>query len=226
MKARVRAVLATQDGKVKGRRTIFSELLESDLPPTEKSSTRLTDEALVLVGAGAETTAKTLVQLTFHLTSNPTILQKLRTELRTVPRPNERFSLTDLRQLPYFTAIVYEGLRLFGSLAMVQGRVCPTETLLYKGWKIPPGTEVSELPCALLHDENIFPDPEKFVAERWIGLSGQKKYLRTAPFFSAGARNCLGINLAHAESYLTIAALFSSFDLELVNTTTEHVKIK
>jgi len=36
---------------------------------------------------------------------------------------------------------------------------------------------------------------------------------------------CLGINLAYAEIYLTLAAVFQRFDLELVETTREDVDI-
>lgn len=223
---KVAGILATKDGKVKGRRTIFSELLESDLPVSEKTNARLTDEALVLVGAGADTTAKTLVHLTFHLFSDSAILGKLRTELRTKVKVGERPALTDLQKLPYLTAVIQEGVRLFGSQASVQTRVCPTETLQYKGFKIPPDTEVSEIPCALLHDEALFPDPQKLIPERWMGLTPEEKHRRSALLFGTGARNCLGMNLAYAELYLAVAIIFTRFDFELVDTTAEHVKIK
>lgn len=222
----VATILAAQGGNVKGRRTIFSELLESDMPASEKTNSRLTDEAVVLVGAGADTTAKTLTHLTYQLIKNPTVLEKLRAELRTKVRPGERPSLSDLQQMPYLAAVVQEGVRLFGSQASVQTRICPTETLQYKGWKIPPGVEISEIPCALLHDETIFPEPAKLIPERWIGLSAEDRRLRTALLFGIGGRNCLGMNLAYAELYLTVAMIFTRFDLELVDTTQEHVKIK
>lgn len=43
--------------------------------------------------------------------------------------------------------------------------------------------------------------------------------------FSKGTRACLGINLAYAELFLTIAAVFRRFDLELFETTIDDVKI-
>jgi cytochrome P450 len=43
--------------------------------------------------------------------------------------------------------------------------------------------------------------------------------------FSRGTRACLGINLAYAEIYLTLAAVFRRFDLELFETTREDVDI-
>uniref|UniRef100_A0A0D2YE54 Trichodiene oxygenase n=1 Tax=Fusarium oxysporum (strain Fo5176) TaxID=660025 RepID=A0A0D2YE54_FUSOF len=40
-----------------------------------------------------------------------------------------------------------------------------------------------------------------------------------------GSRQCIGMNLAYAELYLTVATIFSRFDLELVGTTKRDVEI-
>jgi cytochrome P450 len=43
--------------------------------------------------------------------------------------------------------------------------------------------------------------------------------------FCRGSRQCIGMNLAYAELYLTVATIFSRFDLELVGTTKRDVEI-
>lgn len=84
------------------QRTIFEELRDSDLPPEEKSISRLTAEALTLIGAGSETTATTLATLTFHLLSTPRVLQKLTAELdAAIPDVRSPPPLQELEQLPY-----------------------------------------------------------------------------------------------------------------------------
>ena len=84
------------------QRTIFEELRDSDLPPEEKSISRLTAEALTLIGAGSETTATTLATLTFYLLSTPRVLQKLTAELDTaIPDVRSPPQLRELEQLPY-----------------------------------------------------------------------------------------------------------------------------
>ena len=62
--------------------TVFHALLESDLPPEEKSSWRLWQEGQTIIGAGSETTANTLSVIHFHLLDNPDALSKLRAELQ------------------------------------------------------------------------------------------------------------------------------------------------
>jgi cytochrome P450 len=89
-----------EDGRLP--RTIFESLLESNLPEKEKSFDRLWQESLLVVGAGADTTANVCAQLTFHLLSNPDKLAKLKEELEeALPDPYEPVKLTVVEHLPY-----------------------------------------------------------------------------------------------------------------------------
>ncbi len=84
-----------------GQPTIFHELLNSDLPPREKSLERLWQEGQVIVGAGTDTTANALSVITFHLLDNPDKVKKLKSELKTVmPDPYSPAKLRELEQLP------------------------------------------------------------------------------------------------------------------------------
>ncbi len=62
-------------------RTIFHEILNSKLPPEEKTLARLGDEATVTLAAGTLTTAWTLSVAIYHLLTSPSILKKLKAEL-------------------------------------------------------------------------------------------------------------------------------------------------
>lgn len=98
-------ISANREGK-RADGTIFQALLDSDLPSKEKSADRLQDEGQTLVGAGSETTAKSLSIISFYLLQDKNKLQKLRRELRTVmPTPDSQPSLTSLEQLPYLVGL-------------------------------------------------------------------------------------------------------------------------
>lgn len=90
----------------KARRTIFTELLDSDLPESEKSIDHLSDEAQVILGAGSMTTAHVMAVMTFHLLKNPDKLDRLCTELQGVmpDTPHTAPSLQKLEALPYFVS--------------------------------------------------------------------------------------------------------------------------
>jgi cytochrome P450 len=81
----------------------FHEVLKSDLPPSEKSAERLAQEMLIVVAAGAETTAKALTWITFHLLNKPELLQRLLDELQRLD-PNQTASLLQLEQMPYLVS--------------------------------------------------------------------------------------------------------------------------
>ena len=218
--------------------TIFHELLNSNLPDSEKSVERLTDEAQVIIGAGQETLAWILTVITCHLLSNPSVLRHLKTELQTaIPNPDISTPEATLANLPYLTGVLKEGLRLGCGVTGRLQRI-PHEPLLFssknKDWVIPPGTPVSMTSVLIHHDESIFPTPEEFRPERWIEDPRLDRYLVA---FSKGSRQCLGMNLAWAEMYLWVATVFRQFGskevrfesdegvLELVDTNLEDVKI-
>ncbi|RKL19410.1 hypothetical protein BFJ68_g3684 [Fusarium oxysporum] len=72
-------------------------------------------------------------------------------------------------------------------------------------------------------NEEHYPDPFKFDPERW--MHGKTSLSRHFVPFCRGSRQCIGMNLAYAELYLTVATIFSRFDLELVGTTKRDVEI-
>ncbi|MCJ1389938.1 hypothetical protein MMC18_002796 [Xylographa bjoerkii] len=197
---------------------VFSELLESDLPDSEKTLAHLRDEANILMGAGTMTTAWTLSVATYHLLSNPTILSTLKAELRAaLPSSSSPAPLSLLEQLPYLTAIIQEALRLSYGVSSRLARVSPslplvfTDSLTGKTWSIPPGTPVGMTSTLIHHDESIFPNAAVFDPQRWLK---NPRLIRYMVSFSKGSRQCLGINLAYAELYLCLAAIWRRFGSE------------
>jgi cytochrome P450 len=90
-------------------RTMFHELLNSDLPIEEKILNNLAQEGQNVIGAGADTTANMLSCTTLHVLSNPKVLKKLTKELETAMRDKHgQWDLAAAEQLPYLVG--------FGSL--------------------------------------------------------------------------------------------------------------
>lgn len=192
--------------------TVFRSLRDDqDLPAEEKSQPRLVAEATSLVGAGTLTTAHMLAITSYHIMMSTTIKKSLMGELEyAMPDPNHCSGMQGLEHLPYLSAVVNEGLRLsFGVLHRLT-RVHPDRALQFGKWTIPAGTPIGMTPLFLHEDEAMFPNPRKFDPGRWLNASktqheAMSKYLSN---FGRGTRQCVGMNLAYAELYLTLACMF------------------
>ncbi|KAJ4296097.1 hypothetical protein N0V88_004799 [Collariella sp. IMI 366227] len=198
-------------------RTIFRDIVRSSLPPSDKTPARLAAEANLLQIAGTETTARTLAVLMFHLIDNPPVLKRLRMELAPhMPQPDSVVPLAELEAIPYFSAVITEGIRLSHVVSSRMPRYAPEEELRYGSWVIPAGTPVMQ--SHYLHHTNpkIFPEPHLFNPQRWLDHPELKP--RYFMGFGKGTRICLGINLVYAELYLTIARIMTRFDMELSET--------
>ena len=208
--------------------TLFHEMLKSDLPAAEKSLPRLVDEGQTIIAAGQVTTAHYLKTTSYHLLANPDILRKLKAELASaMPDAASPAPLQKLEQLPYLSAVVLEGFRIsYGVTSRLQ-RVSPDAPLAFDGWTIPAGTPVG-MTSIFMHDNpEHFPEPCAFQPERWL-VGGAESRLRLEKYlvnFSKGSRACLGINLARAEIYLTLAAVFRRFDMRLYYTERADVDV-
>ena len=61
--------------------SVFREMFQADVPNDEKTVDRLTDEGVLFVVAGNETTGNALSIITYFILSNPKVLAKLKKEL-------------------------------------------------------------------------------------------------------------------------------------------------
>jgi cytochrome P450 len=176
--------------------TIFSEVLQSDLPPQEKTIERMADEAQTILGGGIETTTWALSIASFHIINTPSILSRLREELLPVlPFPTSEPDWQKLEKLPYLTACIQEAVRLSYGISHRNPRVSRT-ALEYKTWVIPAGTPVSMTVADVHHDEELFPDSYSYVPERWLDNPRTRDGSSLSRYFVAfgkDARSCLGV---------------------------------
>jgi cytochrome P450 len=190
-----------KEGKNEGAKkssipTVFQELLNSDLPPQEKETLRLQDEAQLVVAAGVTTTGWALSVASFHIINNPSIFSRLRKELNeAIPDPSQPLSWTELEKLPYLTGCVREAVRLSYGVTTRNPRIL-SKPLQYKDRTIPARTPISMTIVDVNNDEEIYPNARSFVPERWIDPPKTKDGSSLERYFvgfGKGSRSCLGI---------------------------------
>lgn len=180
----------------KGPRTIVHEIAESNLPPEEKSFKRVFTDVATVTGASFETTSSVLRLVIYHIWSKPHILGRLRAELEEAasqsqtPQPVE---LRTIEQLPYLTAVLTEGMRMSPGLGTRLRRIAPDRELLYGQWRIPRWTPVGMTVLQMHMNEDVYPEPTKFIPERWLEPEARKAMDKSYAPFSRGSRICLGM---------------------------------
>jgi len=195
-------------------KTIFHEILASNLPDSEKSPSRLWQDGQTTVIAGTLTTASALSYATYYFLTQPDVLKQLRDELRAaIPDPTRLPPLATLEQLPYLRSCIKEALRLSNGVSSRLQRIDPEKPILFtdkvmkkgKVYVLPPGTPISMTGMLMHTDPEVFEAPMVFNPQRWIDRPGLEKYL--VPF-ARGSRQCVGMELAYAELYVALALIF------------------
>lgn len=197
-------------------KTIFHEILQSDIPSSEKETPRLADEAMVLVIAGSETSASTLAAITYHLLADPSLMARLRAELEKVmPDVNEIPDPATLSGLPFLNALIQEAIRLYPGATHRQDRAAPDEDLVYERldgqtFVIPAGTGVGMTATLVNRNPDLYPKPLEFRPDRYLENPGLFAHQFA---FSKGTRQCIGINLAYQELRTFTAGIFRKYDV-------------
>lgn len=184
------------------RTTIVHEIAKSNLPPEEKTLKRVFEEVVVVTGAGFETTSSILRLLTFYVWNDPKILGRLRAELAEaaaklstdgVSGQSQSLELRTLENLPYLTGVLMEGMRMSPALGTRMQRIAPDRDLTYNEFKIPAGTPVGMTTLDMHMNERLYPEPKRFIPERWIDPATRKSMEKVFAPFSRGTRICLGM---------------------------------
>ncbi|MDQ1043355.1 cytochrome P450 [Streptomyces sp. V4I2] len=178
--------------------TLLSAAREGSSGVTEQE---VHDQLVTLLLTGAESTALCLASALDLLARHPEAERRLHAEVDAVtadrPRPGPD-------ELPYTRGVVAETLR-HRPPGWLFTRITTQETTL-AGQRLPRGTTVLYSPYLLHHDPASFPDPERFLPERW--LPGATADPRGAMLpFAAGSRKCLGDTFAVAEVTLALATI-------------------
>jgi cytochrome P450 len=184
----------------------------------EKDSAGMTDqqvrdEALTLFLAGHETTANALSWTWYLLSQHPEIERRLHQEIDAV-LGGRAPELSDVPELRYAEMVLSEALRLYPP-AWAIGRMAKAQFEL-GGVEIPAKAICILSPYLVQRDARWFPEPEKFIPERWTP-EAREALPKFAYFpFGGGARVCIGERFAWMEGVIVMAAIAQKWRFHLV----------
>ncbi|KAL8825714.1 MAG: hypothetical protein Q9191_004243 [Dirinaria sp. TL-2023a] len=220
------AVLAHDSGKQPDGQDTFFDLIVKSRRKTGAplDFAPLFDDVFNYIVAGMEATSYVLSFATYFLLTNPEVKAKLEAELFEAKPFIQEFDHRRIMALPYLTAVVKETLRLSNTVPGCLPRIVPKDGIEIGGYQIAGGTIISMVHPVIERDEKIFPEPNAFIPERWMGTEAQNLQ-KWAVAFSKGRRQCIATNLAYMELYATMAVFFSRFEMELFETTESDMQI-
>jgi cytochrome P450 len=177
------------------------------------SDGQLRDEAVTMLLAGHETTALTLSYAVYLLSQNPDVAARARAEVdaQLGSRPA---AIADLAQLKYTDAIVRESLRLYPPAFAIGREV--EKPFEVGGYELPKGVQLTVSPYVVQRDPRFFPEPERFLPDRWL-TPREPALPRFAYFpFGGGPRVCIGNHFAMMEATLVLATVLQQLELTVV----------
>jgi cytochrome P450 len=167
------------------------------------------EQMVSLIGAGHETTASALTWALFHIHRNPAVKERLLDELRGMGKEADPAAVM---RLPFLDAVCSEALRLDPVAPLIGRTLCSSLTL--KGHTLPAGVSVGISIVGLHRRAELYPDPDRFLPERFLGRDHDPfEYLP----FGGGSRRCLGASFAVYEMKLVLATVLRAHALQLTD---------
>ena len=198
---------------------VLSILVRSHDEEGALSDEELVGQAAVLFGAAHMTTAHSLTWTLLLLAQHPSVMGQLWAELqatvgyahgRDIPNVADG-SLPKGEQLSLLDRVIKESMRLLPASAYSQ-RMNMVAVKLGPLF-LPRGTGIVFTPLVTHHLPDLYPQPEKFLPDRWLTL-------RPSPYayhpFGAGPRLCIGGPLATAIIRIALRQILARYRLAVV----------
>ena len=173
-------------------RDMLDVLLDPDLE-TPLTKQQIRDEIVTFIVAGHETVASALTWAWYLLVTNPTEMKKLQDQ-------PERANL-----------VFAEALRLYPPAWVITRRTL--SEIEVEGVRIPADSLVIVSPWLVHRNEKAWEQPLQFSPERFQNGTPQLGYIP----FGAGARLCIGRDMATLEGSMILARLVQNWNIEAIH---------
>jgi cytochrome P450 len=164
------------------------------------------------------TTAHSLTWTLYLLAQHPEVMRELWRELAAEAKENSNGeapiasgSLPKGEELSLLDRVIKESMRILPASAYSQRMT--TEAVQLGPFQLSRGTGIVFTPLIVHHLAELYPEPERFLPERWINL-------RPSPYayhpFGAGPRLCIGAPLATAIIRVALKRILTRYRLAVV----------
>ncbi|KAJ7366634.1 cytochrome P450 [Mycena albidolilacea] len=197
-----------------GRPSVLRELLEQNaLHGNSKQQEQMIKDVTALAFAAAvDTTSTALDVFIMAMALNPEVVRKAQHEIDTVVGLDCLPGFEHRSALPYCEAVVREVLR-WRPIVPLGVPHATTKDDIYGGYFIPKGTTILANVWAMVHDESMYPTPDKFDPGRFLNADSQLNADDHILAFGFGRRICAGRHAADATVWGAIVSVLSTFNI-------------
>uniref|UniRef100_A0A3P8NUU5 Thromboxane-A synthase n=1 Tax=Astatotilapia calliptera TaxID=8154 RepID=A0A3P8NUU5_ASTCA len=208
---------------------------ENDLPHSQEPSVRrpqkkmmtedeIVGQAFIFLLAGYETSSSTLAFTCYLLALHPECQLKVQKEVDDFYTRHDSPDYTNVQELKYLDMVICEALRLYPPGFRFAREI--DHDCVVNGQQLPKGAKL-EIPAGFLHyDPEHWPEPEKFIPERFTPEAKASRHPFVYLPFGAGPRNCVGMKLAQLEIKLALMHLFHNFNITACSKTEVPLELK
>ncbi|XP_074599869.1 cytochrome P450 4V2-like [Brevipalpus obovatus] len=182
------------------------------------SADGVNEEVNTTLFAGNESTASTMAWTLFLLGAHPQIQDDVHKEIinnlgtrSSGDTTNDFYNEDSLRKLNYLDCCVKESMRICPSIHTITRHL--SEDLVVDSHTIPAGTIASICIYYLHWNPKFYPEPEKFIPERFSPNSSIRPSFSFIPF-GGGQRQCVGQTLAMRLIKIVVAEIVRNFQIQ------------
>ncbi|XP_063233535.1 cytochrome P450 4g15-like [Bacillus rossius redtenbacheri] len=173
----------------------------------------LQDQAMLVIGAGTDTTAYTVATTLMLLGLHQDVQRKVLQEQESIFGEDTSRPVTtrDLQQMVYLEQVINETMRLYPVIPAVARRV--DEDISVNSYTLPAGTIVI-IPIYLVHrNPEYFPNPDTFDPDRFSRENSASRPACSFIPFSYGRKMCLGKSYAYMAMKTMLSVLLRRYEV-------------
>jgi cytochrome P450 len=220
-----------ESGKFLDSKDLLSTMLRHD---PDNPYDPLTDQELVhninvFFFAGHDTTANTLAYALYYLARNRDVQEKLKKEIyreMNLELDNKKIhipTLDQLKNMEYLNCVIKETMRISPAVLEFGRKVTEDYPIPEENIVIPKDTVVLLDIYSILHDPNIYTNPDEFNPDRFLnGRYDTDVYMP----FGGGSRICVGMNFSLTEQKIFLALVLQKFDLRVTKDNPDYEKLR
>ncbi|XP_014208466.1 cytochrome P450 9e2-like [Copidosoma floridanum] len=180
-------------------------------------------QAFIFFLAGFDVSSTLMCFVAYELAAHPEIQERVQEDIdKQLEQENGLLTYESLGRIKYLDMVINETLRKYPPTPMTD-RVCAKEFVIpssmdgYPEYKVEVGTNIIMPIYGLHHDPRFFPDPEKFIPERFDDENKNNINPYVYVPFGLGPRKCIGNRFALMETKILIVHILKKFNIKFTS---------